>query len=120
MSPEQEAGGDIDSRSDIFAFGAVMYECLIGSPPPPRKPSDWPSSSRNGGRAEGPPTPESGVHAAARSLPDAWQAFIARAMAPEPRDRFPDARTLQHALRELDPTHVHDVAHEPQPAGTKL
>jgi serine/threonine protein kinase len=48
MSPEQATGGPIDTRSDIFAFGAVLYELvtgrrafqgtwevLIGNPPDP-------------------------------------------------------------------------------------
>ena len=33
MSPEQVRGGRADHRSDIFAFGAVLYEMLSGRPP---------------------------------------------------------------------------------------
>jgi len=33
MAPEQVEGGDIDGRADLFAFGCVFYEMLVGKRP---------------------------------------------------------------------------------------
>ncbi|MCM3905412.1 MAG: serine/threonine-protein kinase [Pyrinomonadaceae bacterium] len=32
LSPEQAMGADVDARSDLFALGAMLYECLAGQP----------------------------------------------------------------------------------------
>jgi serine/threonine protein kinase len=120
MSPEQERGAEIDARSDVFAVGAVLYECFVGEPPPAVAEDMWKPGKR-------PPTSvglklpsermevaASGVHPASRRMPSAapapleavtvpepWRAVVERALAKRPVDRYQDARSLLAALRAL-------------------
>jgi eukaryotic-like serine/threonine-protein kinase len=92
MSPEQEQGLEIDHRSDIFAFGCVIYECLTGEQPPLSPGSLW-TGDRGG--------PESGVHRSSLEIPEAWARLIRRAMSPVPQHRFADSRAMREALTQL-------------------
>ncbi|MDP9001702.1 MAG: serine/threonine protein kinase [Myxococcota bacterium] len=95
MSPEQEIGsGEVDGRSDIFALGAVLYECLVGEPPPSQSPSGLVRTGENVAVRF-----DSGTLKASPMVAPAWYAVIEKAMAPSPADRYQDARSFAQALR---------------------
>lgn len=91
MSPEQESGGQIDARSDLFAVGAILYECLVGEPPPPVPSGLWGKSD----------VQERSARSAWKRLPEDFRAVIEKAMSPAPADRFQDARSLSQAIRNI-------------------
>ncbi len=105
MSPEQEAGGPVDARSDVFAFGALLYECLTGEPPSASADERWRSGE---GASVAPPAAAAAVPGAsalsgvrAARTPNEWRRVIDRSLAQAPDDRYPDARAMSQALRAL-------------------
>jgi serine/threonine-protein kinase len=92
MSPEQEQGVEIDGRSDIYAFGALLYRCLTGAAPPEGLGQLLADASAPN------------VEPLLRPLPERWRKVVERATRPLPRDRYPDARALRDAIASLEPT----------------
>jgi serine/threonine-protein kinase len=97
MSPEQETGhGEVDGRSDLFALGAVLFECLVGEPPPPRSPSGMVRAGETAAIRF-----DSGTQKTAGLVPAAWRAIIEKAMQLNPSERYPDARSFAHDLQSV-------------------
>lgn len=102
MAPEQLMGGSVDGRTDLFAVGVVLYECLAGRPP---FIADSPTA----------------IHAQildgnflrlgelVPGVPPALEALIYQQLRFHQRDRIGSARDLANKLSETE----HGVRREP-------
>jgi tetratricopeptide (TPR) repeat protein len=94
MSPEQILCGQVDRRSDLFVAGAVFYECLTGKPA-----FDGASQTEVLAKTlESKPVPPSQL---CKNLRTDYDAFIAKAIAKKPADRFDSADSMRRALRAM-------------------
>ena len=91
LAPEQIRGQHVDSRTDVYALGCVLYECLTGHVPFVKDVDAaviW-------AHVEETPAPPSAVRP---GLP-APDTVIARALAKQPGDRYQSCRELVSAAR---------------------
>jgi len=94
MAPEQFLGETIDGRTDLYAAGAVLYECLTGEGP-----FNAPTLTGHIARRLDRPAPD--PRAIDPTIPEALGAIIRTALAPKPEDRWPDAGAMLAALEAL-------------------
>lgn len=91
LSPEQAQGTGGDSRSDIFAMGAVLYEMLTGTRPFEAE-SDPQTLERVSTLEVEPPS------AINPALDEALDAIVLKALAKDPAERYQRAEDLQVGL----------------------
>jgi serine/threonine protein kinase/Tol biopolymer transport system component len=92
MAPEQLEGREPDARTDVFAFGAVLYEILTG-----RKAFEGESqASLIGAIMQAEP---SLLTTAQPLTPPSLERIVRRCLAKDPEDRWQSARDLWHDLR---------------------
>jgi len=90
MSPEQARGEPVDSRSDVFAAGIVLYELVCARPLFHGKGKEALEMVKSGAI----PRPKDW----APELPESLERTILKALAFHRADRFQTARDLQHEL----------------------
>jgi TolB-like protein/Flp pilus assembly protein TadD len=94
MSPEQVRGQTVDHRSDIFAFGAVVYEMLAGARAFRR---DSNIETLNAILNSDPPP----LVETRRNIPPALERIVHRCLEKSPGERFESARDIAFALETL-------------------
>jgi serine/threonine protein kinase len=94
LAPEQIRGQDVDARTDIYAFGCVLYECLTGEVPFTRDTDMavlW-------AHLEQDPDPPSQREP---ELPKELDAVFAQALAKRKEDRYASAGELMKAVAQV-------------------
>ncbi|HJW09411.1 MAG TPA: serine/threonine-protein kinase [Holophagaceae bacterium] len=92
MSPEQVRGEAVDARSDLFSFGAVLFEMLTGTRAFARATA---SDTLAAILRDDPPDLESG---SGRVIPAGLRRILEHCLEKDPGHRFHDAQDLAFAL----------------------
>jgi serine/threonine protein kinase len=111
MSPEQARGNEVDSRSDLYSLGVVIYESLTGKLP------------HTGGH------PMSVVYKVLHesykplrhiddSIPEWMEQIVARLLMKDPEDRFQTGEEVAEALNSKDPGKRVPIPDPPSGDGT--
>ena len=95
MAPEQAVGGEVDARSDVFSFGATLYQMATGR-------RAFPGDSAAGTldavlRSE--PTPPRQIVA---SLPRDLERLILRCLRKDPERRYQTMLDVRNELQEIE------------------
>jgi TolB-like protein/Flp pilus assembly protein TadD len=94
MSPEQARGLEVDTRTDIFSFGVLLYEMLTG-----RRPFEGPTMSDViAAILNNEPRP---LTQYAENTPRALERIVTKALAKNPDDRFQTVNELSAELKTL-------------------
>ena len=91
MAPEQFEGARVDSRTDVYALGCLLYATLCGRPPFAGRTV---AATMLAHLNEAPPNPS-----ATAGVPASFDPVVARALAKRPADRYASAGELVEAAR---------------------
>jgi tetratricopeptide (TPR) repeat protein len=96
MSPEQSRGDSVDHRSDLYTFGLILTDLLLG--PRVRDPNTSPWEALT----ERISTPPKSIALRDPGVPPAFDEVITKCLQLDPADRFQTTGDLVKALARLD------------------
>jgi serine/threonine-protein kinase len=96
MAPEQAGGQEVDQRADIYSFGLIFYDMLLG---PHRSETTGSVIDELKGRmVSPPPSPRTLMP----EIPEPVDRVVTRCLQPDPGRRFTSSAELLAALNRLD------------------
>jgi serine/threonine protein kinase len=107
MAPEQALGAGVDGRTDLFSLGSITYTLLVGRPA--FEAENVPLVLSRVAQ-DTPPSPSEVIP----GIPKGVDEILARAMAKDPADRYPDGDSLASDIeRVLEGAAPRDVLARP-------
>jgi serine/threonine protein kinase len=96
MAPEQARGEAVDERTDIYAFGLILYDLLLGR----RRVNDGGAVADLQQRLDHPLPPPRDIEEL--SVPEPLSRFVTRCIEPDAANRFASTADMTVALERLD------------------
>ena len=93
MSPEQSVGEAVDSRSDLYSLGCVLYEMLAGEPP-------FTGATAQAIQARKAVDTMPRLRTVREQVPEALEQVIRKSLAKVPADRYRSAAEFAEALSD--------------------
>ena len=112
MSPEQATGGTVDARSDIFSFGAMLYEMVTGA----RAFAGTSTADTLAAVIRAQPTPPTAI---VPGLPRDLERLILRCLRKEPDRRYQTWATSGSSCRRSRRSPTRGGCRRPSPPATR-